>query len=227
MTTFLRLALLALLALPASAAGPRPRLTPPPLFPESLWLGLGPAPDAALRRIAKRIPGLDLSRVRELPLGPACDVLDQAAGRGLSGLDLFTDEGLRGPRAFYLSSATLQGLFARYDLRVLTPYSGRSLDGRDFHMLYLVAGQGRVEIVYDQDRFPFESPAFPGYRYISDDRVYDTIEGPGRLTVGGLLVDFGLIKVRLTRLVKLDAATMRVETDRGARVLPVTPLRRR
>lgn len=209
---------------PAAAAN---ATTADSVIPAGLWETLA-APDApTLTWLAARIPGLRSADVRTLTVDAADAMFAKAVALGQSPLDFFTDPGFRGDAAYYLPQAAVQTLFDRYEVRVLTPASGTTADGRAFHMLGLVIGGGRIDALYDLDQFAFDHPLFPDYRYTLAARVTERIQGPGDLTVEGVSLKAGLVHPVIKRIVKLSATNGRVETNYGAREKPVSPIRRR
>lgn len=221
-----------LASIPAPAGAPAAAAAAPAapdgsVVPPGLWATL-PAPDAAaLTWLSSRIPGLDAASVRVLPLEAADAMFAAAAAKSESPLDFFTDPAFRGQGSFYLASADLAALFARYEVHILTPPSGTMKDGGAFAMQGLVIGGGRIDALYDHDQFDFDNPMFPGYTYKVAGRVTERIQAPGDLTIEGVWVHAGFVTPRITRIVKTSPTEGRVETNYGSRVKPVAPIRRR
>ncbi|MFI5360502.1 MAG: hypothetical protein ACHQ49_00920 [Elusimicrobiota bacterium] len=193
----------------------------------ALWSTL-PAPDAStLTRLAARIPGLNVGTLRVLTNDAAEALLASAAAKAETPLEFFTDPAFRGGAAFYLDQATVAALFSRYDIRGLTPQSGRTKDGASYAVQGIVVGGGRIEILYDLDQFTINNPALPGYRYTLAGRVTERIQGPGDLTVEGVSVHWGLLTPKIERITELSSARARVKTNYGSLNEPVYPIRRR
>jgi hypothetical protein len=219
--------------LPPAAAVPVPQsaaVQAPPssasVVPAGLWATLQ-APDAAtLAALSSRIPGLDAGAVRVLPLAAADALLDAAAARGQSPLDFFTDPAFRGDAAYYLDQAAVAALFARYDIRGLTPASGTTTDGRPFAVQGFVVGGGRIDILYNLDQFILENPLFPGHKYKLAERVTERIQGPGDMTIDGIWVRFGPMTPKILRIVRLSPTKSRVETNYGSLEKPIYLIRR-
>ncbi len=222
------------LALPAapSAAPPAAALAPAPvasgaLVPPGLWSTLSAPDSATLAWLGARIPGLDLGRVRVLTFADADAIFATAADRRMSPLDVFSDSAFRGAEIYYIPKEVIVEIFARYEIRVLTPISGTSTDGRPFSMQALVLGGGRVESLYDLSDFDANNPMFPDYTYKFSGRVTETINGPGDLGIQGVWVRDGFFTPRIERIVKISPTEGRVETNYGSRVKPVMPISRR
>jgi hypothetical protein len=214
-------------SIPTPAGAPVPQVPADSVVPSGLWASLRAPDAAALAALSARIPGLEASAVRVLTIDAADALLDAAIARGQSPLDFFTDPAFRGAEAYYLEPATVAALFARYDVRGLTPASGTTTDGRPFAVQGFVVGRGSVEILYNLDQFTLENPLFPGHKYKLAGRVTERIQGPGDMTVDGIWVHFGLLTPRIQRITRLTTTKSRVETNYGGLEKPVFPLRRR
>ena len=207
-----------------SAAAPAPIAS---VVPPGLWESLA-APDAAvLRWLTARIPGLDGAAVRVLTLDAGDALFSAAAAQGQTPLDFFTDPAFRTRDVFHIPQQTLAKLFARYELRSITPASGTTIDGRSFTMQALVVGNGRVDMLYDLDRFSFDNKILENDRYTLAGHVSERIQGPGDMTIEGVLVKYGIIDPRVERITKISAARARVDTNYGSRTKPLLPIRRR
>ena len=210
-------------------AAPTPPSAPASVVPAELWASLPvPAPEF-LAWLVQREPGLDPSAVRQLTPEGAEAIFSAAAARGLSPIDLFTDPGFRGRDVFFIPNAVVEGIFARYELPVLTLASGQDADGRPYRMDALLAGAGRVDALYDR-AFTAGNGYFPGYTYNLDARVAQTIDGPGSMSVGGVTVN-AFVRVTLKRMVKSAPSELTIEIDtpfgRQRQTKPVRPIRRR
>lgn len=195
------------------------------LIPPGLWATL-PAPDPALSALlVSRVPGVEPASVREMVFEAADSFLLKAAVLGLSPLDAFTDSGLRGTQRYVMTPATLEKLFAKYEIKILTLPSGTDKDGRPYRMQALLAGGGSVDILYDRDNFDYENPYFTQYSYIAKNLVREGISGPGDVAVSGLKVNAGIAKPSIKRFLKISATEMRVETSRGSRTHALNPIR--
>ncbi len=199
-------------AVPAAVAAPAG-----PLFTAAVWSRMA-VPDAAtLSWLATRVPGLNTGIVRELTAEAIDGVLAEAALRGYSPTDLFSDPGLREDRILLARGAVLSGAFAKYEIPVITLASGNSTDGRAFKMDALVLGAGREEMLYDRADFRIQNPFFSDNEYTLAARVSHGILGPGDMSCEGIVVEMGMIRPRITRFTKISADKIRVETNWGSR----------
>jgi hypothetical protein len=212
---------------PRSAPAAAPSASAESIVPTWLWATLKAPDAAALAALSSRIPDLKASTVRVLSIGDADALLAAAVRQGLSPLDFFTDPGFRGDAAFFLDQETLATLFARYDIRGLTPASGTTKDGKPFMVRGMVVGGGRIDILYNLDRFSFDNPGLPGHVYKLADHVVERIQGPGDLTLEGIWVHFGWLTPKLSRILRLSPAKCRVETNHVGLEKPVFAIRRR
>jgi hypothetical protein len=204
-----------------------PAAPAPAVVPAGLWASLA-APDAAtLQWLAGRVPGLDAASVRTLTLEAADALFSAAVAQDLTPLDFFTDPAFRAQGAFYLSRETAAALFARYEMHAITPASGTTTDDKPFVMQALLVGNGRIDMLYDQDDFSFRNPVLDDDRYTLAARVTERIQGPGDLSIEGVSVKYGILKPIIRRITKISSTEARVETNFGSRDRPVLPIRRR
>lgn len=199
---------------------------PPSPVPADLWSALPPLDAPAAAWVASRIPGADVSSIRVIGPADADAIFAGAVARGMTPLEFFSDPGFRGPGRFYLPGSLIADLFARYEVRVLTPAAGTTTDGHPFAMQALIIGAGRIDALYDTDDFKFDNPLFPDYTYKMSSRVTETISGPGDLAIEGVWVRAGLVTPRLQRIVQISPTEARVETNYGDRTKPVSKIRR-
>jgi hypothetical protein len=120
------------------------------VFPARMCERLPEVDPAVKTWVAKVAPDLAHVNVRELPQQAALGVFHRAVGVGWGGIDLFTDDVFREPCAFYLSRQTLLALDKAFEFDLLTVIRGRDEGGRDFEMLGMIAGRGKLRTFYDR-----------------------------------------------------------------------------
>jgi hypothetical protein len=198
-----------------------------PVVPAGLWASLA-APDAATQQwLTARVPGLDAGSVRVLTFEAGDALFSAAMARGQTPLDFFTDAGFRTPGVFYIPQATVAALFGRYETRAMTPASGTTTDGHPFVMQALLVGNSRIDALYDQDKFSFNNDILDNDRYTLAGRVTERIQGPGDVTIEGVLLKYGILNPVIQRITKLSPTEARVETNYGSRTRPALPISRK
>jgi len=197
------------------------------IVPAALWGSLSPPDALTLDWLARRIPGLDGTSVHTLTADAFDAMLADAAKRGMSPVDFFTDAGFRGRETYYVPQAATISVLSRYEVRVLTAASGSDTDGQPFQMVGLVLGGGRVDALYDRDNFTFTHPEFDNGRYTLAARVSQVILGPGDMSISGITAHVAFFSPTIQRITKISPTIARIKTSLGSRNKPSTPIRRR
>jgi hypothetical protein len=198
----------------------------PPLISRSYWDGAQPPAAPALKWLETRVPEFPAGSIRELDLPAITAILEEAVRRRYANIDMFTDAGLRGDEAFFLSADTLAAIFRDFDLNSTLLASGTTLAGQPFIMQGIVMGRGQFNVLYDRDQFDFYN-AEDDYAYRVDKRVTHGIEGPGKLSVQGLWAYASKIRVRIVGSEKISPTMLRVDTRAGSFEHPIRAVRRR
>lgn len=102
--------------------------------------------------VARVAPELADVPVRELPEQTALDVFRRAAAKGWGSIDVLTHDVFREPCTFHFSRHALRILDAAFDLDLLPPTRGYDSTGQEFEMAALLAGRGKLVVLYDRDR---------------------------------------------------------------------------
>lgn len=188
-----------------------------------------PAPDAqTLAWLSGRVPGLNAALVREAPLSVVDGLMTRAAAAKATYLDIFSDPAFSHPKLYYASAATLSAVHAKFVSGAM-PIQGTGEDGRPYRIVGVVAGGGRVDILYDRGGFSYQEN---GKRFKVDGaaRVSARGLGPGDIALEGLSTYGAPVFcpwARIQRMTKEAAYKMRVETDCGNRsgndIRPVIP----
>ena len=196
------------------------------LVPPSLWDGLQPPDGRVLDVLAARIPGLDKSKVRQATPELAVGLMSQAASRGLSALDVFTDAGLMNDRIYYIPQSVMSQMDAAFDLGSLFLVQGTTVRGSPFVMQALVMGGGKVEMLYNLLEFTFVHPVFRDYggRYTFKSRISQTIEAPGTVRIEGVV---GPLDAVIRKFIKLSPTKVRVVTSMLDQESPLYPIKKR
>lgn len=178
-----------------------------------------PAPDAAtLAWLSGRIPGLDVANVRAVPADAADAAIRRAVASKITYLDVFSDEAFKRKELYFLSAETLQGIHRKF-ISGTIPIQGSQENGKPFSMQAFVAGQSRVELLFDQNEFTFKDD---GNRLKIDNRgrVSAAVLGPGDISVEGFSAYGAPVFcpwARIKRMTKESMYKVRVETSCGSR----------
>ena len=100
--------------------------------------------------VAHVAPELAQVSVRELPEQTALDVFGRAAAAGWGSVDVLTNSVFREPCTFYFSREALRAVNAAFVLDLVTAIQGQDKKGQDFEMIALLAGRGKIVVLYDR-----------------------------------------------------------------------------
>ena len=101
--------------------------------------------------VAQVAPELAQVSVRELPEKTALDVFGRATAAGWGSVDVLTSRAFRESCTFYFSRDALRAVDAAFLLDLVTVIRGQDQKGRDFEMIALLAGRGKLVILYNRD----------------------------------------------------------------------------
>jgi hypothetical protein len=101
--------------------------------------------------VAQVAPELAQVQVRELPEKTALDMFGRAAVAGWGSVDVLTNSVFREPCTFYFSREALRAVDAAFVLDLVTVIRGQDKKGHDFEMTALLAGRGKLVVLYDRD----------------------------------------------------------------------------
>lgn len=192
--------------------------SPQPLIQPKNWRGFPPPDAQTLAWLASRIPGLDAGKVRAVPLDAAAGAMQRAVAAKVTYLDIFTDEAFRKDEAYYVSQAVLDALDLKY-VSGTVPVRGRAEDGKTFQMQGLVAGLGKVQLVFDRGDFTFKEKK-DRFKVHGGGRVEVGILGAGDISIDGLSAYGAPVFcpwAKIQRMTKESMYKIRVETSCGAR----------
>jgi hypothetical protein len=121
------------------------------VFPEPLCENLPDMRPELKTWVAQVAPELAQVQVRELPEKTALDVFGRAAVAGWGTVDVLTHSVFREPCIFYFSREALRAVDAAFVLDLVTVISGQDKKGHDFEMTALLAGRGKLVVLYNRD----------------------------------------------------------------------------
>ena len=123
----------------------------PQVFPEPLCENLPEVRPEVKTWVAHVAPELAQVQVRELPEKTALGVFGRAAVADWGSIDVLTDSVFREPCTFYFSREALRAVDAAFVLDLMTVIRGQDTKGQDFEMAALLAGRGKLVVLYDRD----------------------------------------------------------------------------
>ncbi len=209
---------------PILVQGEPQRISGTPLIDPGIWATLQPPEDRILQWISSRIPGINISQIRAMPISMIDSITGAAMKDGETSVTLLTDKGLTTPHIFYLSQEVIKSLFTKYHMGAMTSDSGVTNDGQNFNMLAMLLGNNRVQVLYDWDNFEFTNPDYPDYPLILNSLVTFSIKGSGYLGVNGVKIDAGIVTADIQTVRDLRNGSLWVETSRGSRLTSATPI---
>jgi hypothetical protein len=121
------------------------------VFPEPLCENLPDMRPELKTWVAQVAPELAQVQVRELPEKTALDVFGRAAVAGWGTVDVLTHSVFREPCIFYFSREALRAVDAAFVLDLVTVIRGQDKKGHDFEMTALLAGRGKLVVLYNRD----------------------------------------------------------------------------
>ena len=188
---------------------------PSPLFSRELWEQLDPIEGETAVWLAARVPAVRKDRVRALTAVDADALLGRAVARRNASCDVFSDDGLRSDRVFFLDREVVRLVFAHYDLHMLNVAAGQTTDGQRYALEGLFMGGGRVVPIYNLPDFTFRNPDYPDHDIRFREPLTYTISGDCDFGVKNAWAKTFFGDAELQRLVRIDAQTLRVQTSMG------------
>jgi len=197
------------------------------VFPEPLCgnlPGVGPEVKTWVAQVA---PELAQVPVRELPEKTALDVFGRAAASGWGSVDVLTHGVFREPCTFYLSREALRAVDAAFDLDLLTVIRGQDRKGQNFEMAAILAGRGKLVVVYDRDGIVYRNERLDRDFKLSARVEFDTPAAGELKNVHGLCAKVLLLGcVRIRSIVKVGE-TLEVRAGTFTSETTVTPIQAR
>ena len=188
-------------------------------------------PDAdTLAALAKRIPGLDTQNLLAVPFEDADALMQQAADAKDTYLDVFSAQYLQsgGGKTYYFSRDVLARIEAKYAVSGL-PISGVTKTRKPFRMEAIVAGEGRVNFLYDQAATFSVMDGKDEMKFTNAGKVEYQIQGPADVAIKGFS-GCGCVAIfcgcaEIQRMTKISPSQMHVATSRGLQTESLTPVR--
>ena len=193
------------------------------VFPERMCENLPEVKPEVKAWVAEVAPELAQVSVRALPEKTALDIFDRAAAAGWGSVDVLTDSVFREPCTFYFSGEALRAVDAAFVLDLVTVIRGQDKKGQDFEMTALLAGRGKLVVLYDRDGVVYRNERLERDFKLASRVVFETPTAGVLKNVEGLCAKTLLKCVRIRSLVKVGETIM-VQAGTFTSEKPLTPI---
>jgi len=169
------------------------------VFPEPLCEALPEVGAEVKTWVAQVATELASVQVRELPEEKALDVFGRAAAAGWGSIDVLTHDVFREPCTFYFSREALRALDAVFELDLVTPIQGQDKEGQDFEMTALLAGRGKLVVLYDRNGIDYWNERLARSFTLASRVEFETPAAGALENVQGLCAKvplFGCVRIR-------------------------------
>jgi len=199
----------------------------PQVFPEHLCENLPEVRPEVKTWVAHVAPELAQIQVHELPEKTAFDVFGRAAVAEWGSIDVLTNSVFREPCTFYLSREALRAVDAVFELDLMTVIRGQDKRGQEFEMAALLAGRGKLVVLYDRDGIVYRNERLARDFRLASRVEFDTPAAGALENVQGLCAKVLLVGcVRVRSLVKVGK-TLEVHAGTFTSETPLKPIRAR
>lgn len=196
----------------------------PEVFPAQMCEQLPEVTPEVKAWIAQVAPELAEVSVRELPEKTALAVFARAAAAGWGSVEVLTNDAFRAPCTFYFSGEALGAVDTAFDLDLVTVIRGRDKKGGDFAMTALLAGRGKLVVVYDRDGIVYRNERLARDFKLSSKVAFETPSVGVLVNIEGLCAKVRLLKcVRIRSLVKVGK-TLNVQAGTFNSETPIKPI---
>jgi hypothetical protein len=197
------------------------------VFPASLCENLREVRPELKTWVAHVAPELAQVQVRELPEETAIDVFGRAAVAGLGSVDVLTSRVFREPCTFYFSREALRAVDAAFVLDLVTVIRGQDKKGHGFEMTALLAGGGKLVVLYDRDGIIYRNELLARDFKLAARVEFETPAAGVLENVHGLCAKVLLLGcVRVRSLVKVGE-TLEVHAGTFTSETPLKPIQTR
>ena len=199
----------------------------PQVFPEPLCGNLPEVRPEVKTWVAHVAPELAQVQVRELPEKAALDVFGRAAAADWGSIDVLTHSVFREPCTFYFSREALRAVDAAFVLDLMTVIRGQDKNGQDFEMAALLAGRGKLVVLYDRDGIVYRNERLARDFRLASRVEFETPAAGVLENVQGLCAKVLLLGcVRVRSLVKVGK-TLEVHAGTFTSETPLKPIHAR
>jgi hypothetical protein len=197
------------------------------VFPERMCENLPEVTPEVKAWVAGAAPELAEVSVRELPEATALEIFDRAATARWGSLDVLTNSVFRAPCSFYFSGEALRAVDAAFVLDLVTVIHGQDKKGQEFAMTALLAGRGKLVVLYDRDGIVYRNERLRRDFRLSSRVAFETPAAGVLENVEGLCAKIPLFGcVRIRSLVKVGE-TIEVQAGTFTSETPMKPIRAR
>jgi hypothetical protein len=197
------------------------------VFPERMCENLPEVKSEVKAWVAQVAPELAQVSVRELPEKTALDIFDRAAAAGWGSIDVLTNSVFREPCTFYFSGEALRAVDAAFVLDLVTAIRGQDKRRQDFEMTALLAGHGKLVVLYDRDGIVYRNEKLAHDFRLASRVAFETPADGVLEKVEGLCAKVRLLKcVRIRSLVKVGKM-LKVQAGTFTSETPLTPIQPR
>jgi hypothetical protein len=197
------------------------------VFPERMCENLSEVQPEVKAWVAQVAPELAEVNVRELPEKTALDIFERAAAAGWGSVDVLTNSVFREPCTFYFSGEALRAVDAAFVLDLVTVIRGQDKRRQDFEMTALLAGRGKLVVLYDRDAIVYRNERLGRDFRLASRIVFETPTAGVLENVEGLCAKIRLLKcARIRSLVKVGK-TLKVHAGSFTSETPLTPIQAR
>src|SRR5688572_12052009 len=197
------------------------------VFPTPLCENLPEVRPEVKAWVAEVAPELAEVSVRELPEKTALDIFDRAAAAGWGSVDVLTNSAFRESCTFYFSREALRAVDAAFVLDLVTVIRGQDKKGKDFEMTALLAGRGKLVVLYDREGIVYRNERLDRDFKLASRVEFETPTTGVLQNVQGLCAKVLLLGcVRVRSLVKVGE-TIKVQAGTSASETPLTPIQAR
>jgi hypothetical protein len=197
------------------------------VFPERMCENLSEVQPEVKAWVAQVAPELAEVNVRELPEKTALDIFERAAAAGWGSVDVLTNSVFREPCTFYFSGEALRAVDAAFVLDLVTVIRGQDKRRQDFEMTALLAGRGKLVVLYDRDAIVYRNERLGRDFRLASRVVFETPTAGVLKNVEGLCAKIRLLKcARIRSLVKVGN-TLKVHAGSFTSETPLTPIQAR
>jgi hypothetical protein len=177
--------------------------------------------------VAQVAPELAEVSVRELSEETALGIFARAAAAGWGSVDVLTDSVFREPCTFHFSGKALRAVDTAFALDLVTVIRGQDKRGQDFEMTALLAGRGKLVVLYDRDGIVYRNERLARDFRLAPRVVFETPTAGVLENVEGLCAKVRLLRcVRIRSLMKVGR-TIKVQAGTFTSETPLTPIQAR